>query len=96
MANWTHLIRFIALEDGHIHLGQLVDTSRDIGLDSLNGKEISAYLIDGSIFDGRVTNRVFNVKQVSVNLSKLLRRKSSLTVNFVSFFRFFVYKKGPD
>lgn len=67
MPSWTHLIRFIALEDNQIHLGQLVDPSRDIGLDSLNGQEISAYLIDGTIFDGRITNRILHVKQVSLH-----------------------------
>lgn len=67
MSSWTHLIRFIALEDSQIHLGQLVDPSRDIGLDSLNGQEISAYLIDGTIFNGRITNRILHVKQVSLH-----------------------------
>ena len=67
MSSWTHLIRFIALEDNQIHLGQLVDPSRDIGLDSLNGQEISVYLIDGTIFDGQVTNTILHVKQVSLH-----------------------------
>ncbi|KAJ5734892.1 uncharacterized protein N7483_000017 [Penicillium malachiteum] len=66
MASWTHLIRFIAVEDSEIYLGQLVDSSQDIGLDSLNGKEISAHLIEGNIFDGTVTDQVFHVKRVSL------------------------------
>lgn len=61
---WTHLIRFIAVEDSQEHLGQLVDTTRDIGKDSVNGVEIAAYLIDGTIFDGRVSTTVMHVKQV--------------------------------
>jgi hypothetical protein len=64
MPAWTHLIRFIAVEDSRIHLGQLVDTSRDIGLDSVNGTKIEAYLINGSIFDGEVTQQILTVKQI--------------------------------
>lgn len=47
MTSRTHLIRFIAVEDHAIHLGQLVDTSRDIGLGSLHNIEIRASLIHG-------------------------------------------------
>ncbi|KAJ8125107.1 hypothetical protein O1611_g8535 [Lasiodiplodia mahajangana] len=54
MGNWTHLIRFIAKEDQQVHLGQLVDTSRDVGKDSVDGVEIKAYLVRGSIFDGKI------------------------------------------
>lgn len=64
MPSWTHLIRFIAVEDSRVHIGQLVDTSRDVGLDSLEGKKIQAYLINGSIFDGEVTDQIYTVKQV--------------------------------
>lgn len=64
MPSWTHLIRFVAVEDSLVHLGQLVDTSRDVGRDSVDGVEIAAYVIDGTIFDGRVTNEVMHVKQV--------------------------------
>lgn len=65
MPSWTHLIRFIAVEDNHIHLGQLVDTSRDVGRDTFDGVEVKAYLINGSVFDGQVTDRVYTVKQVN-------------------------------
>lgn len=64
MAHWTHLIRFFAVEDGQIHLGQLVDTSRDIGEDSFNGVPIKAFRIEGSIHSGRVTEEVLQVKRV--------------------------------
>jgi hypothetical protein len=64
MPTATHIIRFIANEDNRIHIGQLVDTSRDIGLDSVEGKEIRAYLINGTIFAGEVTNKVYTVKQL--------------------------------
>lgn len=63
--SWTHLVRFVATEDNHIRLGQLVDTNRDVGKDSVNGVEILVYLIEGSIFDGRVTDKIMHVKQVT-------------------------------
>lgn len=64
MPSWTHLIRFIAVEDNLVHLGQLVDTSRDIGEDSVKGVQIAAYVINGTIYDGRATGKVMHVKQV--------------------------------
>jgi hypothetical protein len=60
----THIVRFIAKEDHRIHLGQLVDTSRDVGLDSVEGKEIKAQLINGSILDGEVTDKVYTVERL--------------------------------
>lgn len=42
MTSWMHLARFIAMEDHEIDLGQLIDTSRDIDLDSLNNIEIQS------------------------------------------------------
>ncbi|CAG7918066.1 unnamed protein product [Penicillium olsonii] len=64
MTFWTHLIRFIAVEDSQVHLGQLVDTSRDVGRDSVEGVEIAANVIEGTIFDGRVTDEIMHVKQI--------------------------------
>lgn len=64
MPAWTHLIRFIAVEDSRIHIGQLVDPNRDVGLDSVNGTKIEAYLINGSIFNGEVTEQLLTVKQI--------------------------------
>ena len=59
----THIIRFVANEDHRIHLGQLLDTTRDVGLDSLEGgPEIKAFQINGTIFDGEVTDHVLTVK----------------------------------
>jgi hypothetical protein len=60
----THIIRFVANEDNRTHIGQLVDTSRDVGLDSVDGKEIKAYKINGTIFDGEITKQVYTVKQL--------------------------------
>ena len=62
MAQPTHIIRFVATEDSRIHLGQLVDTTRDVGLDSVEGNEIKAYLINGTVFNGEVTDTVLTVK----------------------------------
>lgn len=70
MKTWTHLVRFIAVEDSQIHLGQLVDHSGDIGRDALEGKDSSVYLIDGTIFDGRVTDEIKHVKQLLSPVSK--------------------------
>lgn len=65
MPSWTHLVRFVAVEDSQVHLGQLVDTTRDVGLDSANGLKIAVFVIEGTIFDGRVTKEIMHVKQVS-------------------------------
>lgn len=70
MSKATHIIRFIANEDNRIHLGQLVDTSRDVGLDSFEGKEIKAYLINGSIFQPQVTKHVYTVKTLLSPIAK--------------------------
>jgi hypothetical protein len=65
MSSWTHLIRFVALEDHEVHLGQLVDTAQDVGLSTLNNVEVKAYLIQGTIFNNVVTKHILTVKQVS-------------------------------
>lgn len=62
MSKPTHIIRFVAVEDGRVHLGQLTDTSQDVGLASVQGKRITAYEINGSIFNGEVTQNILNVK----------------------------------
>ncbi|KAK5007091.1 hypothetical protein LTR16_005976, partial [Cryomyces antarcticus] len=62
MPAWTHLIRFVAQEDNQAHLGQLVDTSRDVGLDTVDDKPVKAYQIVGTIFDGEVTKNILTVK----------------------------------
>ena len=64
MSKPTHIIRFVAVEDGRVHLGQLADTSRDVGLDSVEGKTITAYAINGSVFDGEVTQHILTVKHL--------------------------------
>lgn len=64
MASWTHLIRFVAVEDDKTYLGQLVDTARDIGIGSLNGIPIYAFVVEGSIYSGRVTERKLQIGKV--------------------------------
>ncbi|KAL2835875.1 hypothetical protein BJY01DRAFT_238550 [Aspergillus pseudoustus] len=70
MPSWTHLVRFVAVEDNQVHLGQLIDTTRDVGRDSVDGLEIPVYVIDGTIFDGRVTEQVLHVQSLLSPVSK--------------------------
>jgi hypothetical protein len=72
MPSWTHLIRFVAAEDAQPHLGQLCDTSRDVGLDTIDGRETKAFLIVGGIFDGEITETVLTVKHVRVHISRAI------------------------
>lgn len=64
--NWTRLVRFIAEEDGQIHYGE-VDTKRypDVGLATFSGEKIAARLVQGSIFDGTVTDKSLTIARVS-------------------------------
>ncbi|KAF4435223.1 bifunctional 4-hydroxyphenylacetate degradation enzyme [Fusarium acutatum] len=61
MSSWTHLIRFRAKEDGQVHLGQLVDPTRDIGLDCMDRVVVKAFLLNGDIYNGTVTEQVLTV-----------------------------------
>lgn len=62
---WTHLVRFLAKEDGRIHLGQ-VDSSKwpDIGLALEAGSTITANLVQGCAFDGVVTDKSLTILHV--------------------------------
>ena len=63
---WTHLIRFMAREDGRIHLGQIdPEEFPDVGLATFEGKSVEAKIISGSVYDGVVTDRTAHVAQVS-------------------------------
>jgi len=64
MSRPTHIIRLIAVENGRVHQGQLADTSRDVGLDSVEGKTITAYEINGSMINGEVTQNTLTVKHL--------------------------------
>ena len=65
VANWTYLIRFIAAEDGQVHLGD-IDPKEfpDLGLATFSGKKITAKLISGSMYDGIVTSKTMTVERV--------------------------------
>ncbi|KAJ5934039.1 2-keto-4-pentenoate hydratase [Penicillium verhagenii] len=64
MSAWTHLVRFIAVNDDKVHLGQLVDPTCDVGLDSTNGVPIYVYEIEGTMFNGKVTKNILEVRKV--------------------------------
>ncbi|KAF7125410.1 hypothetical protein CNMCM5793_001588 [Aspergillus hiratsukae] len=67
---WTHLVRFIAEEDGQVHLGQVDPTEfPDVGIAMLNGEKVTAKEIKGSVFDGVVQNRVLTVSQILAPIS---------------------------
>lgn len=67
---WTHLIRFVAEEDGQVHLGQ-IDAKRypDVGVASFNGETLVAKLIEGDLYDGVVTSTEFTVARLLPPLS---------------------------
>lgn len=62
---WTHLVRFLAKEDGRIHLGQ-VDSAKwpDVGLALEAGNTVTANLIEGTVFDGVVTDKSMTISYV--------------------------------
>lgn len=68
MVSWTHLIRFEAEEDGCVHLGQLSDTSLDIGTELADGRPIEAYRIRGDIYNATVTEQLLTVRKVGFAL----------------------------
>lgn len=74
---WTHLIRFIAREDGQIHLGQ-IDAKRfpDVGLATFEGKEVDAKVVTGSIYDGVVTDQTLHVSQVCFHWRSTVQMRS--------------------
>ncbi|KAK6543586.1 hypothetical protein TWF694_000329 [Orbilia ellipsospora] len=65
MATWKNLIRFIAEEDGQEHLGD-VDASQypDVGVSIHDGQKVTARVINGSIFDGTVTDKTLTVARL--------------------------------
>ncbi|KAM5349930.1 hypothetical protein ACJ41O_006435 [Fusarium nematophilum] len=78
---WTHAIRFIAKEDGRIHLGQ-IDSKKfpDVGLAVLEGKEVEANCISGSVFDGVVTDRKLHVAHEHCTANRDQPRPAPFTV----------------
>lgn len=63
--NWTHLVRFLAKEDGQVHLGQ-IDAKKfpDVGTALEKGETIGAKLVAGGVFDGVVTEKSMTISQV--------------------------------
>jgi 2-keto-4-pentenoate hydratase/2-oxohepta-3-ene-1,7-dioic acid hydratase in catechol pathway len=47
-----------------------VDTSRDVGIDTFDGRKIEAFVINGSIFDGIATNHTLTVERLLSPISK--------------------------
>lgn len=67
--NWTRLIRFVAEEDGQIHLGEIDhEQYPDVGLASLNNERIQARLVTGSVFDGVITDKTLHVSHVRTRI----------------------------
>ena len=63
--NWSHLVRFLAKEDGQIHLGQInAGDWPDVGLALEKGSVVKANLVQGSVFDGTVTDTTMTIEQV--------------------------------
>jgi hypothetical protein len=54
MPSGPRLTHFV-VEDSQVHLGQLVDTTRDIGLNSTNGISVATKVIEGTIFQGLIS-----------------------------------------
>lgn len=82
--SWTHLVRFIAEEDGQVHLGQVDETKfPDVGIAMLNNKEVTVKEIKGSIFDGVVQDRVLNVAQVLLKQTSFC--KTNIDQSFLLF-----------
>lgn len=66
---WTHLVGFLAEEDGQIHLGQVdISVCLDLGLALYNGEKVGARLVTGSVVDGRVTDKTMMISKVRMFL----------------------------
>ncbi|KAF3916324.1 hypothetical protein ABW21_db0204168 [Orbilia brochopaga] len=64
-ANWKRLIRFIAEEDGQEHLGDIdASTISDVGLAVHDGQAVTARVINGTAFDGTVTDKTLTVARL--------------------------------
>ncbi|KAF3908971.1 hypothetical protein ABW20_dc0105058 [Dactylellina cionopaga] len=62
MADWKTLIRFIAEEDGQEHLGDVdIQQHPDVGLAIHDGQKVTARVVNGTVFDGHVTDKVLTV-----------------------------------
>jgi len=62
-------VRFEA-EDGSVKLGQPVDAELDVGLAFAEGKPVEVYVIEGTLYDGKVTKEKTVIKQLLSPVSK--------------------------
>ncbi|KAF3937933.1 hypothetical protein ABW19_dt0210636 [Dactylella cylindrospora] len=71
MATWKNLARFIAEEDGQEHIGD-VDPKEfpDVGLAVFEGKKVTAKIINGTLFDGEVTDKTMTVGRLLSPISQ--------------------------
>jgi 2-keto-4-pentenoate hydratase/2-oxohepta-3-ene-1,7-dioic acid hydratase in catechol pathway len=62
---WTRLVRFLAEEDGQVHLGE-VDPAQcpDVGLATFNKERVAVRLVAGTVFDGSVTSTVMHISHL--------------------------------
>lgn len=68
-ASWTHLVRFLAEEDGQIHLGQVdANVCPDVGLALYMGEKVHVRLVTGSVFDGTVTDKKLTISKVGMHI----------------------------
>lgn len=67
MTPWTHIVRFLAEEDGQIHLGQVDPTKwPDVGLAVYKQERVDVKVVTGTVFDGLVTERTMHIGTVRV------------------------------
>lgn len=89
---WTRLIRFVAEEDGHIHLGQVDADTLDVGIAAFEGTPIFARLIEGSLYDGVVSDTTMTVKHVC--LSQLCHAMTVILIQHSSCLQFRLTKRA--
>ncbi|KAL6358944.1 hypothetical protein LRP88_09142 [Fusarium phalaenopsidis] len=62
---WTHLVRFLAVEDGNTYFGQVgSEAYPDVGLAAWKGEKIAANVLSGSWEDGVVTDQILHVSKL--------------------------------
>lgn len=59
----------------------------DVGLAILQGQKIKVNVVRGDIFEGRVTDEVMHIKQVSCTILSYSMRKTCLIVNNTTSFK---------
>jgi hypothetical protein len=62
--SWKRVVRFRDVATLEELLGEPVDPRVDVGLAVSRGEPVEVFLIEGDIFDGRVTDRKAVIKEV--------------------------------